>query len=194
MPKSTAAINVGSNGTIYVAPVGTVAPVDPFVAWGAAWVDLGYASEDGVTFNDAKTTERIGVWQMFYAARYIVTERDTMASFTLRQWDKNTVPLAFGGGTITTTAASAGPPVVAAHYLYTPPAPSLIDERALGIQWEDGAKVYRLIMPRVMVTEGVETNLTHTNAADLPITCGVMGVDGATAWTLRTNDPSFAAA
>ena len=186
MPKSTSQIRVGANGTVYVAPVATVAPVDIATAWGVGWIDLGYCDESGVTFRDSKTTEKISVWQMFYAARYLVTEAETTASFVLRQWSKDTVKLAFGGGTITTTT---GPP---AHYLYTPPDPSVIDERAMGIEWIDGTVTYRLILPRVMVTEGVETNLTRTSASDLPITVGVMGTDGAGGWTFRTNDPAFA--
>lgn len=186
MAKSTSQITVGANGTVYVAPVATVAPVDIATAWGASWVDLGYTSETGVTFTDTRTTEKIMVWQLFRAGRYIVTDADTTCSFVLRQWNKDTVKLAFGGGTITTTA---GPP---AHYLYTPPDPSVIDERAVGIEWIDGTKTYRLVLPRVMVTEGVETNITRSAAADLPITVGIMGVDGASAYTLRTNDPAFA--
>lgn len=187
MAKSTSQIVIGANGSVFVAPVGTTAPADIATAWAAAWVDLGYASEDGVTFRDSKSTERINVWQMFHAARHIVTEVDTSASFVLRQWSKDTVPFAFGGGTITTTA---GPP---AHYLYTPPSPEVIQEKAVGIEWIDGTKTYRLVLPRVMVTEGVETNLTRTGPSDLPITVSVMGTDGATGWTLRTNDPAFAA-
>lgn len=186
MPKSTSQIRVGANGTVYVAPVGTVAPVDIATAWSVTWVDLGYTDESGVTFTDAKTTEKIMVWQLFNPGRYIITEADTMASFVLRQWSKDTVKLAFNGGTITTVV---GPP---AHYLYTPPAPGTIDERALGIEWVDGATIYRLVMPRVMVTEGVETNLTRTNASDLPITVAAMGTDGVGAFTIRTNDAAFA--
>jgi hypothetical protein len=186
MAKSTTQITVGANGTVYVAPVGTTAPTDIASAWSGTWVDLGYTSEDGVTFRDSRTTERINVWQMFNAGRYIITEAETSASFVLRQWSKDTVKLAFGGGTITPTA---GPP---AHYLYTPPVPGVVDERAIGIEWIDGTKTYRLILPRVMVTEGVETNLTKASASDLPITVMAMGTDGAASWSLRTNDPSFA--
>lgn len=188
MAKSTSQITIGANGSVFVAPVGTAAPADIETAWAGTWVDLGYASEDGVTFRDSKTTEKVNVWQMLNAARYNVTDADTNASFTLRQWSRDTVTLAFGGGTITTTA---GPP---AHYLYTPPDPSVIDERAIGIEWIDGVKVYRLVLARVMVTEGVETNINRAGPSDLPITVGVMGVDGAAGWSLRTNDAAFAAA
>lgn len=186
--QSTSEIVIGANGKVLVAPVGTVAPVDIATAWAAAWVDLGFLSEDGVSFSNSRTTERVNVWQMFNAARYFVTEEETTASFTLRQWSRVTVPLAFGGGTITTTA---GPP---AHYMYEPPTAGTIDERAVGIEWVDGTKIYRLILKKVMVTDAVETSFTKSGPADLPISLGVMGVDGAVPWYLRSNDPSFAAA
>ena len=186
MAKSTSQIVVGANGSVFAAPVGTVAPVDVATAWIAAWVDLGYTNEDGVTFRDSQTTEPINVWQMFYPARFIVTGHETSASFVIRQWSKDTIVKAFGGGTVTTTA---GPP---AHYLYTPPTPGTIAEFALGVEWVDGSNIFRLVMPRVMVTEGIETNLTKASASDLPITVGVMGVDGATGFTIRTNSAAFA--
>lgn len=186
MAKSTSQIVVGGTGTVYVAPVATVAPVDIATAWGASWVDLGYTTEDGVSFSDGKTMESLPVWQMFYAARHIITGRESSLSFTLRQWSKDTVKLAFGGGTITTTA---GPP---AHYLYEPPAPGTVDERALGVEWIDGSVTHRLIVPRGIVTENVESNITKADASDLPITFSVMGSDGVQPWYFRSNSAAYA--
>lgn len=180
-------IVVAANGKILVAPVGTVAPIDIATAWGAGWIDLGFANEDGVTFTDAREIDEIAVWQLFYPARRIVTARDATVAFVLAQWNEETVRLAFGGGTVTTTA---GPP---AHYRYDPPDPQTIDERALGIEWVDGTKTYRLIVARAMLTENVETNLVRSGAAQLPITMGIIGESGVKPWYLRTNDPAFAA-
>lgn len=191
MPASSSQIVIGGTGKVYVAPVGTAAPADHVTAWVAAWVDLGYTSEDGVTFGEARSVESIAAWQAFNPVRRIVTSIDTTIAFVLRQWSKDTVKLAFGGGTITQVAAAAGPPAIAAHSLFTPPDPSVLDERAVGLEWVDGTKIYRLTTPKAILTEGVETNIARTAASDLPLTMGVVGTDGATAWTLRTNDPSF---
>lgn len=180
-------IVIGGTGSIKVAPVGTAAPTDIATAWAAGWLDLGFASEDGVTFSDSKNVEQKMVWQQFYAARWYVTGREATASFVLEQWNETTVPLAFGGGSITTTA---GPPI---HYKYEPPAAGTIDERALGVEWVDGTKIYRLIVPRVLVTEAVETKVSKADSAQLPITCGIMGTDGTFPWYMRTNDPAWAA-
>lgn len=183
MAKDTDEIVVGANGTIWVAPVGTTAPADEVAAPAAGWIDLGYASEDGVTFNDSRTLDAISVWQLFYAARRIVTEVETTISFVLRQWNKNTVPLAFGGGTVSTPTAG--------HHKFVPPAAGTIDERALMVDWVDGAKHYRLVVPKGVATEAVETNLTKSGAADLPIGFAVLGTDGVDPWYLLTDDPAF---
>lgn len=187
MAQDSDSIVVAGNGSVFVAPVGTSLPVDVATALPAAWVDLGYINEDGATFNDSKTTEEIQVWQSFYAPRRVVTERSATVAFTLRQWDRLTVPLAFGGGEITTVA---GPPAV---YRYDPPDPEVIDERATVLEWLDGGSTYRIVLPRVMVSEGVETQLVRTAASDLPITLGILGTAGVKPWSLLTSDPAFAA-
>jgi hypothetical protein len=179
---------VGADGHIYVAPVGTTAPADIAAAWGAGWIDLGYATEDGVTFTESRTITDLMAWQSFYPVRRVVTAKNTTVAFVLQQWNEDTVKLAFGGGTVTTTA---GPP---AHYLYTPPSAETIDERAVGVEWEDGTKIYRLIIPRAVVTDDVATQIVRADTAQLPITMGVIGEAGVSPWILRTNDPAWAAA
>jgi hypothetical protein len=183
MAKDTDQIVIGANGSVRVAPLATADPADAAAAWPAGWVDLGYTSEDGVTFTDAKTLENIPVWQLLYPARRIITERDATAAFVLRQFGPDQVKLGFGGGDITEDSIG--------NFRYTPPAPELIDERRLGIEWLDGDKTFRLIMPRGLVTENVETNIVRTAAQDLPITFGIVGQDGVDPWYLLTDDPDF---
>jgi hypothetical protein len=181
--KDTNEIVVGANGSVYVAPVGTTGPTKISDPLDSAFIDLGYVSEDGVTFLDGKTVEPINVWQLFYPARRVVTEKEASAAFVLRQWGDDQVVFAFGGGVITIDAAG--------EYRFTPPDPGIIDERAMAIEWVDGSKDYRLIIPRGMVTENIETNLTKTAASDLPITFGINGESGVAPWYLQTNDPAF---
>ena len=179
-------ITVGANGRVYVAPVGTAAPASISAAPSATWDELGYINEDGVTFTDSKTIEPINVWQSFYPARRIMTAKDANAAFALMQWNGDTFPLAFGGGAITEDAAG--------EYRYTPPAPGAIDERAMIVEWEDGDKSYRLVIPRGMVTDDVETQLVRTEVGELPIVFGVNGDEGVDPWYLQTDDPAFAPA
>lgn len=174
---------VAAEGDLYVAPVGTAAPATILVAPSATWLKLGYTTTDGVTFLDGKTLEPIRAWQEFYPIRNIVTEKVASLAFVLMQWNKDTVPLAFGGGAVVEDAPGA--------FSYEPPAPSVMDERAAILEWQDGAKDYRLIVARVMVSENVETNLVRTAEAGLPITLSVLGETGVAPWLLQTNDPAF---
>lgn len=183
MAKDVDDIIVGANGTVWVAPVGTAAPTTPVAVPGAGWLDLGYTSEDGVSLVDGKTVEPIRVWQLFHAARRVVTERETTISFVLRQWGKDQVKLAFGGGTVTEPTAGV--------FKYEPPNPEDLDERALMIDWADGAKHYRWINLRGNVSDNVESQLVRTAAVDLPIAFGILGTDGVKPWYLLTDDPAF---
>src|SRR3954470_20790486 len=139
MSKDVDEIVVGANGTVWVAPVGTPAPLTPTATPGAGWVDLGFLSDDGVTATDSKTLQDIPVWQLFYPARKIVTARDFTLKFVLRQWSKETVQFGFGGGDVVEQTAQGYTGV----YRYDPPNPEDIDERALMVDWVDGDKHYR---------------------------------------------------
>lgn len=185
MAQDVDQIVVGGAGDLYVAPVGTAAPADSQAAWGAGWVNLGLVSDDGVTLSDSKTVEDIPAWQLFYPARRIVTERSFQASFTLLQWSKATVELAFGA---TVTEPAAG------EFRIAPPSAASIGEQALGIEWEDGAETFRLIIPRGIVTDSVEANVVRTDAAGLPVTFGVVGESGVDPWYILTNSTAFESA
>lgn len=183
MGRTVDDIVVGADGSILVAPVGTEPPAGITDPWGDGWVDLGYASDDGAKFTDSKTLTDIPVWQLFYPARKIISARDFNVDFALRQFDGETVKLGFGGGDIAT---------IDGGFRYTPPSPSFIDERALGLEWLDGDKVFRLVLPKGLVTSNVETEVKRSAASDLPITFGVIGSDTDVPWYFDTNDESFA--
>ncbi len=182
MAQTTSEILVGADGSIHVAPVGSTLPTSPIAAYDGAFAELGFASPDGVKVHDGKTLQEINVWQSFYAVRRIITAREFTATFQLAQWNADTVALAFGGGEVTT---------VSGGFKYTPPDPATLDERALGVDWADGNKHYRLVIPRGIVQDAVDTEVTRSNNAVLPIVFGVI-TDGTTdPWYLLTDDPSF---
>ena len=184
MAQDATEVVVGSNGDVYVAPVGTSLPLDVDDPLNVAFSEaLGFTSEDGVTATDGKTTENIGAWQSFYPLRTLVTERNFTVAFVLRQWNQDTVALAFGGGTFEATGS---------FTKYVPPDPSYIDERVLVVDWQDGDDQYRLVVPRCIVSENVESQITRTAAADLPITMTVLApAEGNDPWFLMTNAVRF---
>lgn len=159
-------IVVAGSGHVYAAPADSTLPSDPTSALDAAFVELGYTTEDGVTLTPGMDTEDVRAWQNPYAVRTLITARHLDVGFVLQQWNKDSIQLAFGGGTFTLTA---GPP---AYTTYEPPAPDVIDFRALVVDWEDNGDSYRLVVPRGMVTSQAETTLARTSESDLPITFG----------------------
>lgn len=177
-------ILVGSGGSIHIAPVGTTLPTTIAGSLNAAFVDLGYISEDGISLASAADVTDIAAFQSLLPVRKVVTGRTFDLSFTVREWTAEGVIFAFGGGDVTESAGV---------YTFTPPADTdALYERALIASWSDGDKNYRLVIPRGVVSEGVETTIARGAASDLPITFSVLAVDEATAgYYLITDDPAM---
>jgi hypothetical protein len=177
-------IVVGANGKVMVASPGAALPTDVVAPWPAGWVDLGFLTEAGVKLTDGRTMAEAKAWQSTYSVRRLVASKQSKAAFTLTQWDKVTVPLAFGGGKVSVLGAGV--------YRYAPPAPGSVDERALGVEWADGTRVYRLVIPLGMAVDPVASDIARTKEAELPIgfevTTPAVGQDP---WFLLSSDPSL---
>lgn len=176
---------VAGDGRIYVAPVGTAQPLDITVAPSATWVDLGYTTPDATTFKFDRDITDIMVWQSRESARAIITAEPKSVAFELLQINKVNWAFALGGGT---TSGAAG------AYLYTPPTPGVVDERALIIEWYDGANDFRFMIPRGMQNASVTFSGVRDDAVMLPIEFKILAPPtGVTnAWTMQTNSPDFA--
>jgi len=183
MPTNNANnVIVAGSGTVYVGPTTTPAPTNIATALNAGFNELGFVSEEGATFTESKDITDINAWQSFYAIRKIVNSRSVQVSFALREYNKRTIEFALGG-----TVSVSG-----SEWTYVPPLPSATSEVSLVLAWLDGTKSYRLYFPRGIVTEAVESNLTRTAAADLPVTFTAVDPGGSTKiYTLFTNDVAF---
>lgn len=168
MANDSSEIVVGANGRVLVLDADTAASVLPDdVVTGSGdsllddgWVEVGFVSEDGVTFTDGKDINDINAWQAFYPVRKIVTAKSSKIEWVMKQWDGTTVTTAFGGGTIDNSTGVS---------IYTPAAPGDLHELAVVVEWVDGGDTYRLVMPRGIVTGEVSTKVTRTESADLPV-------------------------
>lgn len=190
MPADANEVVVGGNGKVYVAPAGTALPTNIATALNAAFKDVGYVSEDGVTFNDSKDVADVEAWQAFYPIRKLIEAKNSSLEFVMRQWNEDTVKVAFGGGTISR---------VSGITTYRPPTPDAgLTYHAVVVEWVDGASTYRLVIPRCVIDGEVSPNIVRTAAADLPVSLAVTpsgNPDGVTLalepWYLVTNAAQF---
>lgn len=174
-------IHVASNGQVYVAPVGTALPVSPTASLNAAFVGLGYCTVDGVTINVAPDIQEIMSWQSRQATRRQLMAQDVTATFTLQQFNEDTVPLAFGGGSVVLVSAGV--------YRFDLPTDGALDERAMIIDGVDGSVHMRIVLPRGNVTEAVEMKFARDSESQLPITFkALQPTDGSTAMRFYSDD------
>jgi hypothetical protein len=176
---------VAADARVYIAPVGTAGPTNIATALNAAFVDLGYTSEDGIDLTPGMDIAEIRAHQNLYPVRRVITGRSLDIGLTLLQWNEESIKLAFGGGTVATATGV---------YTFTPPdADDDLDFRAMVLSWTDGSKGYRLHAPKVIVSDIGDITLARSDAAGLPITFSIVATDGAQPFSFITNDPGFAA-
>lgn len=189
MAQDATEITVAADGNLHIAPYGTALPADTGtrVALNAAFFDVGYTSEDGMTFSAGAEVEDIRVWQKATPARRIVTGRSLAVSGSLAQWNEETFAVAFGGGEWNTTSAGV--------YRYDPPGDSdAITEYSAVLDWADGDNEYRLVVRRATLADDVETQLVRNGPALLPISLTALTPDDAdNAWFVVTNNANFSA-
>lgn len=134
------------------------------------FTDLGYTTEDGVTFTATPTVEDINAWQKATPVRRLVTARALTAAFSLEQWNQDNFSLAFGGGEWSEPAPGV--------FRYDPPADvDPLPDYALVVDFQDGDRHCRVVIYRGNVTEAVETQLMRTGIAVLPITFNALSPD-----------------
>jgi len=175
---------VAANGRVYVAPTTATLPTDETEALDAAFVDLGYLTDAGVTVSPTMSVESITPWQSYYSIREIVSTRELTIGMELLQFNADTTVLAFGGGIVTEESSG--------HYKMVPPSPEYVDKRTVVVDWQDGSKNYRLVVPLAMMSDGGEFNLSRTAPASLAVTLKALGVDGEDPFILYTDDIAFA--
>lgn len=172
---------IAGSGHVYVAPEATALPTLIATPSGS-YKELGYTTDDGVTYSRSRQTDDLAVWQSYDPVRTITTGATTEISFTLRQFNPDNVIAAFGGGTFTSgTSGSAGVLVL--------PAPSDVAVKVLIVDAIDGTHTVRWVFERVQVGGDIEINMQSGDAMNLPIT--FRGLASTDLPEIRSNHPSW---
>ena len=163
MAANAANVLVGTTGAIYVAPLGSTAPTGATPVWAAAWKELGYIGEDGVTENSGIDNEEIKAWQSGAVIRKVITGSTCDFSFECIETNLNVLALFYPGSTVT--------PVTG------PPAESKLDQKlpvptfvALGLDVVDGSVLERIIVPRAQMSSREERTYANADARGYTVT------------------------
>lgn len=176
---------VAGTGHVYRAPVDTALPTDIGNALSGSWVELGYTTPEGVAFEFAKDTKDLFAWQSRDPIRTLILNEPKTATFTLMQWNNDTLDLALGGGEWTDTDTGVE---------YEPADAGFVNEVALIIEFTDDDKNYRFCFKRALNKNPFSFSTLPDDAANLPIAMSVLApADGSKAYKIQTDDAALAA-
>lgn len=153
---------VAANGFVATAPVGSTLPTDATTALDAAFTELGYINEDGVSFAPDVTIDDLPAWQSLSPIRTLLTNYIIEVSFGLMEWIEDNLKLAFGGGVFTDNGDGT--------WDYLLPLPGERAPFAMVIEGQDGANRYRIVLDRVELSDTGEVTFQKGDASQFPVT------------------------
>ena len=133
--------NVG--GAIFTAPAGTPIPTDATSPLDAAFVELGYAAEDGITNSIDTDTNAVNAWGGDEVLNEVTSRSETF-SFTLIETSTATLTEVYGAENVQVQADD----TVVLHNARTLPERIHVYEIIMG-----SGKIKRIVVPRVKTTE-----------------------------------------
>jgi len=158
-------VRVALTGAVYVAPVGTTLPTTISASLDAAFVDLGYLSDDGVEITPDPNTDEIKAWQNADVVRRILT-RTWSAKFTAIESNEATVELYFGS-TVTTDGSGSSMTVGAPD----------ADKRAFVIDCVDGDQLIRYVVPVGGLSDMDPVSHKNADPVAYGMTVGIYRID-----------------
>lgn len=177
-------VRVAGAGGVYVAGTDAAWPTNESTALDPdVWTNLGYCTEDGVTFTFSRTTTDLNAWQGD-KLRVLTTAEPASIAFNLMQTSRVNLEVALGGGTTTTISSG--------HYKYEPPAKGTNTERRYIVEFVDGSYVYRYCIVKAQVEGEVTFQLVRTDAVKYAVQLGILDNGDNAKFFILSNDPALA--
>ena len=132
------------DGGIYFAPAGTTLPTDATTALAAAFKNLGYVSEDGVTNSLSKETTEIKEWGGAVVDNVQTGYTDTFSLTFIESMNVDTLKAIFGNSNV---SESSGAITVTVNASEAPSGVYVID------MIQKGNKLKRIVIPNGKVSE-----------------------------------------
>lgn len=155
---------VAVTGAAYSAPTGSTLPTDNTTAVDAAFKDLGYVSDKGVTQKINTSTTKITAWQNGDTVREVQTSHDLTYDFAMIETKAETLEAFYGDDNYTAGVGTK----------YTVKVNGEQGVRGCWVlEMEDGTETVRVVIPDGQVTS--RGDIVWVNSAvveyDLTITC-----------------------
>src|SRR5579871_737039 len=88
-------LGINNGPGIYIAPENTAPPADLTAEWPAAWIPLGYLSDDGPTLSSSTDSDTITPWQSTSPVRTVITGKALTLQFVMWQTTPESLALYF---------------------------------------------------------------------------------------------------
>lgn len=144
MAKDTANARAYSDGGVFVAPLGSTAPTTPTGTYDAAYEEVGWLSDNGITESRTQDTKKKNAWQGGALIRVIKSTDSRSFKFQCLEENAVVMGLVRPGATVT-TATGVTTSVVHAY--------TAQDLRQWGIDLVDGSVHKRIVIGNGEVTD-----------------------------------------
>lgn len=136
-------VRVAVTGGIYVAPTATTIPTDPTTELDAAFDEVGYIGEDGITESHGTETSDIRAWQNGAVVRRVQTSHALTFAFTMIETNPTALELFYGNY----EDGGVGTPAVVEV------TGEQLDRQRFVLHVIDGDDLIRIVVPDGQVTE-----------------------------------------
>lgn len=149
-------------GAIYVAPAGTALPTDTTTTLDAAFKELGYASEDGLTNSSSPENDSIKAWGGDVVLSLMTGREDTFSLTLIEALSEEVLKLVHGAANVTGALATG---------LAVKSNAADLDEHAFVVDMiMRGGALKRVVIPKGKVTEIGEITYSDTAAVGYQVT------------------------
>lgn len=153
-------------GAIYYAPIGTTVPTDGTTALASAFVELGYASEDGLTNSATPESDSIKAWGGDTVLTLMTGREDTFSFTLIEAMKPEVLKLVYGDTNVSGSLANGIAVNVNSKDL---------EDHVFVVEMilKDNA-TKRIVIPQAKVTEVGEVAYTDSDAVGYEITLSCM--------------------
>lgn len=152
MANNAQNVRVGATGVIYHAPLATALPTDVTTALNAAFVDVGYVTDDGLTGEPDESTADMRAWGGDLVRR-VISEYGETYQFTMMETNANSIAAYFGNGSATAWEGK-----------------QIEIRKSWCFHITDGVKIRRIVLPDAAVTDRGAITYATTEAIAYPVT------------------------